>query len=196
MKRYALISVLLLVAFTWSCKNKSSSPYTPEDLTTLVKDGESGTVTVAGKGGNGQGKGPVEKTATYTIDVYFATVLVGTGVPGPPKPSGLRDDHMLLDLRILNSLNCFEFTLSKVEGIFAIIRGSKMGFWFDENDCDYIMWMPNAEIIAGDWPPALVGDTTTFKGSELNVVDPKDKCDNACEGTVSVSWEVIVTRTN
>ena len=30
MKRYALISFLLLVVFMWNCENKSSSAYAPE----------------------------------------------------------------------------------------------------------------------------------------------------------------------
>ncbi|MBU4495527.1 MAG: hypothetical protein KJ874_09530 [Acidobacteria bacterium] len=192
-KRYALISVLLLVAFMWSCQAEKSSPFAPEDMTTLAANSGNATATVTAKGG----KGKVKDTATYMIEVFFEGSSVPAGTSDPVSfgnPNCLRDDHMLLDVAVLNSLDCFTGLTIEV-GIFQIF-GDSIGFWFDANGCtrkNYIMWMPIVSV-EGTWPPANVDEFTTFTGSELNITFNKKKCNNACEGTVPIDWTIVVTK--
>ena len=194
-KRCALISVLLLIAFMWSCQAEKSSPFAPEDMTTVAANGGNGTATVAAKGGKGKGK--VDDTATYMIEVSFGGLPAGTSAPVSfGNPNCLRDDNMFVNLALagLNSLDCFT-DLALEEGIFQIF-GDSIGFWFDANGCttkNYIMWMPIGNI-TGTWPPATEGDFTIFTGSRLNVTFNKRKCKNACEGTVTQDWEIVVTK--
>ncbi|MFH1973416.1 MAG: hypothetical protein ABIK13_02300, partial [Patescibacteria group bacterium] len=152
-KRYAVISVILLVAFMWSCQTEKSSPFAPEDMTTVAANDGNGTATVTAK--------KVKDTATYMIEVFFGGSLVGTSAPVSfGNPNCLRDDNMLLDVTVLNSLGCFDPGLTVEEvGIFQIF-GDSIGFWFDANGCtrkNYIMWMPIVSV-EGTWPPANVDE--------------------------------------
>ncbi len=187
MKKYALISVILLVAFMWSCENKSSSPYTPEDLTTLATNSGDDTVTVAGK--SGKGKGKVEKGATYTVVVDFGGPPVGSDGDARFFSANCLDaSGMLLDLKVLNSPDCF--TGDTYPGNFWICQN--IMFRFKAKGNNYTLLMPEDNIV-GTWPPST--DTTIFTGSKLQLASGKK---NDCKGTVTLPfpsvWTIVVTK--
>jgi hypothetical protein len=190
MKRYVFISVLLLIAFMWNCQTESSSPFTPEDLTTLATNSGDGTVTTAAKGGNDKGKGPKDKDATYSVEISFGTP-VGIHTEAFMEPNWLTARNMNLDLSVLDALGeCF--TGGSYTGNLSL--GQNINFFFKTNGVRYLLMMMDETGRTGDLPP---GDNTPFTvwGGELWLeFHGGGGRKNACEGAVQQSWTIEVTK--
>lgn len=197
MKRYVLISVILLVAFMWSCDNKVSSPYSPEDLTTVATNSGDGTVTTAGKGGNGKGKGKVDRGATYKVEVFFGGgFFSGSHTDAYMEPNCLSARNMNLilppDLSWEPSGCLPDNTLTG-----NLSLGQNINFFFKTSGPNYLLCMADGEIVGGEnWPPAEEGKTTTWEGTGLWLeFHGGGGRKTACNKTqLSIFWTIEVTK--
>ena len=193
-KRYALISVLLLIAFMWSCQAEKSSPFAPENMTTLAANDGNGTATVAApKGGKGKDKGgKVDKSLTYTVKVFFGDGEnpVGTYYVATMEPNWLMAMGMYLDLSLWPNLfgDCFTVDESYLGDLYL---GSNISFFFDVDGRRHYLMMENGAI-EGPWPPANEGVPTIFEGSGLRLVSKIRKVKTDCPA--DLSWRIEVTQ--
>ncbi len=190
-KRCALICVLLLVAFMWSCQAEKSSPFAPDGVTTLAADGGNGTATVAKKGGNG---GKVDKDATYTVEVFFgeAPALVEPYDGATMEPNWLMAMGMYLDLTgLIPHLLDGCFAVAEAPYLGDLYLGSNISFFFDVDGRRHYLMMENGAI-EGPWPPANEGVPTIFEGSGLRLVSKIRKVKTDCPA--DLSWRIVVTK--